>query len=67
MRRDLALRYLENPNNSMSRIADMFGFSMASSFTRWFISQFGMPPAAWRSAQKQSGLCAENAAVPKSF
>ncbi|WPN47483.1 MULTISPECIES: AraC family transcriptional regulator [unclassified Pseudomonas] len=67
VRRDLALRYLENPNNSMSRIADMFGFSMASSFTRWFINQFGMPPAAWRSAQKQSGLCAESAAAPKSF
>jgi AraC-like DNA-binding protein len=36
----------------MSSIADMFGFSMASSFTRWFVNQFGMPPAAWRSAQK---------------
>ena len=65
VRRDLALRYLENPNNSMSRIADMFGFSMASSFTRWFVNQFGMPPAAWRSAQKQPGLCAESAAVPE--
>jgi AraC-like DNA-binding protein len=30
----------------------MLGYSMASSFTRWFISQFGMPPATWR-AQKQ--------------
>jgi AraC-like DNA-binding protein len=54
VRRDLALRYLENPNHSLSRIADMFGFSMASSFTRWFINQFGMPPAAWRRAQKQA-------------
>ncbi|WP_027925338.1 AraC family transcriptional regulator [Pseudomonas sp. URMO17WK12:I12] len=54
VRRDLALRYLENPNHSMSSIADMFGFSMASSFTRWFINQFGMPPAAWRRAQKQA-------------
>ncbi|WP_339502537.1 AraC family transcriptional regulator [Pseudomonas silesiensis] len=67
VRRDLALRYLENPNNSMSRIADMFGFSMASSFTRWFVNQFGMPPAAWRSAQKQPGLCAESGAVPEPF
>ncbi|MNO01925.1 Helix-turn-helix domain protein [compost metagenome] len=46
------LRYLENPNYSLGRIADMLGYSMASSFTRWFITQFGMPPAAWR-AQKQ--------------
>jgi len=32
----------------------MLGYSMASSFTRWFITQFGMPPAAWRSAQKHT-------------
>ncbi|MGH8376159.1 MAG: helix-turn-helix domain-containing protein, partial [Pseudomonas sp.] len=53
VRRDLVLRYLDNPNYSLSRIADMLGYSMASSFTRWFISQFGMPPASWR-AQKQT-------------
>ncbi|MCY1276842.1 HTH-type transcriptional regulator VirS [compost metagenome] len=50
VRRDLVIRYLENPGYSLSRIADMLGYSMPSSFTRWFISQFGMPPAAWRTA-----------------
>ncbi|WPN31105.1 AraC family transcriptional regulator [Pseudomonas sp. P5_109] len=55
VRRDLVLRYLDNPNYPLSRIADMLGYSMASSFTRWFISQFGMPPAVWRSSQKQGG------------
>lgn len=54
VRRDLVLRYLENPHYSLGRIADMLGYAMASSFTRWFISQFGMPPATWR-AQKQPG------------
>ena len=54
VRRDLVLRYLDNPNYPLSRIADMLGYSMASSFTRWFITQFGMPPATWR-AQKQAG------------
>jgi AraC-like DNA-binding protein len=54
VRRDLVLRYLDNPNYSLGRIADMLGYSMASSFTRWFIAQFGMPPAAWRSAHKQA-------------
>ncbi|NBA96902.1 AraC family transcriptional regulator [Pseudomonas sp. R5(2019)] len=49
VRRDLAIRYLENPGYSLGRITDMLGYSMPSSFTRWFISQFGMPPAAWRS------------------
>jgi AraC-like DNA-binding protein len=52
VRRDLVLRYLENPSYPLSRIADMLGYSMASSFTRWFINQFGMPPAVWRSTHK---------------
>lgn len=63
VRRDLVLRYLDNPNYSLSRIADMLGYSMASSFTRWFISQFGMPPAAWRASHKQSK---GSAAAPES-
>ena len=49
VRRDLVIRYLENPGYSLGRIADMLGYSMPSSFTRWFIAQFGMPPAAWRA------------------
>ncbi|MDD2058684.1 AraC family transcriptional regulator [Pseudomonas sp. GD03860] len=49
VRRDLVIRYLENPNYSLGRIADMLGYSMPSSFTRWFIAQFGMPPATWRA------------------
>ncbi|VVN80312.1 AraC family transcriptional regulator [Pseudomonas fluorescens] len=54
VRRDLVLRYMENPNYSLGRIADMLGYSMASSFTRWFITQFGMPPASWRSTHKNA-------------
>ncbi|WP_095146490.1 AraC family transcriptional regulator [Pseudomonas sp. Irchel s3b6] len=54
VRRDLVLRYLENPSYSLGRIADMLGYSMASSFTRWFIAQFGMPPASWRSTHKNA-------------
>ncbi|SDS10217.1 AraC family transcriptional regulator [Pseudomonas oryzae] len=49
VRRDLVIRYLENPGYSLGRIADMLGYSMPSSFTRWFIAQFGMPPATWRA------------------
>jgi AraC-like DNA-binding protein len=49
VRRELVIRYMENPGYSLARIADMLGYSLPSSFTRWFISQFGMPPAAWRS------------------
>ncbi|MGH8467399.1 MAG: AraC family transcriptional regulator [Pseudomonas sp.] len=49
VRRDLVIRYLENPNYTLGRIADMLGYSMPSSFTRWFIAQFGKPPALWRA------------------
>ncbi|MFK0087367.1 AraC family transcriptional regulator [Pseudomonas sp. NPDC090755] len=49
VRRDLVVRYLENPSYSLGRIADMLGYSMPSSFTRWFIAQFGVPPATWRA------------------
>lgn len=50
VRRDLVMRYLENPSYSLGRIADMLGYSMPSSFTRWFIAQYGMPPASWRAS-----------------
>lgn len=53
-RRDLVLRYLENSNYSMGRIADMLGFSVATSLTRWFVTQFGLSPSAWRSAKKSA-------------
>ncbi|WP_449431920.1 AraC family transcriptional regulator [Pseudomonas putida] len=52
VRKDLVVRYLENPGYSLGRIADMLSYSMPSSFTRWFISQFGLPPAAWRIEHK---------------
>ncbi|MGF6590123.1 AraC family transcriptional regulator [Pseudomonas sp. 2835] len=53
VRRDLVIRYLENPAYSLGRIADMLGYSMPSSFTRWFIAQFGMPPATWRTQHER--------------
>ncbi len=55
VRCDLAARYMENPSYSLARIADLLGYSMPSSFTRWFAAQFGMPPAAWR-AQRNIAL-----------
>ena len=46
------MRYLQNSGYSLGHIADMLGYSMPSSFTRWFNAQFGMPPATWRSRNK---------------
>ena len=48
VRRELALRYVENPQYAMLRVAELLGYSSASTFTRWFSIQFGEPPLAWR-------------------
>lgn len=48
VRRDLIVRYLENRTYSMTRIAEMLGYGQLSSFTRWFVGQFGVSPTVWR-------------------
>jgi len=49
VRRDLVQRYMNNPGYSLARIGDLLGYSLPSSFTRWFAAQFGATPAAWRA------------------
>jgi len=48
VRRDLAQRYVGNPDYSLLRVAELLGYGSASSFTRWFSSQFGEAPVIWR-------------------
>jgi AraC-like DNA-binding protein len=48
VRRDLVQRYMQNPGYSMARIAGLLGYSVPSSFSRWFAAEFGATPAAWR-------------------
>jgi AraC-like DNA-binding protein len=50
VRRDLVQRYMQNPGYSMARIAGLLGYSVPSSFTRWFAAEFGATPASWRQA-----------------
>lgn len=52
VRRVLVLRYLRNPNYSLSQVSDILGYAMPSSFTRWFISQFGVSPTTWRNSHR---------------
>lgn len=54
VRRVLVFRYLKNPNYSLGQVSDILGYSMPSSFTRWFIGQFGISPLAWRNDNKTS-------------
>lgn len=49
VRRDLVQRYMNNPSYSLARIGDLLGYSLASSFSRWFATQFGDTPANWRA------------------
>ncbi|WP_332678394.1 AraC family transcriptional regulator [Brevundimonas sp.] len=49
VRRDLALRYIQNERYPLGRVAELLGYAMPSSFTRWFTAQFGMAPAQWRA------------------
>jgi len=49
VRRELASRYMENPQYSLARISEQLGYSTPSSFTRWFTSQFGVAPVTWRA------------------
>ena len=50
VRRELAARHLANPANSLTQVAGLLGYAQLSSFTRWFIAQFGAPPTRWRAA-----------------
>lgn len=54
VRRNLAVRYVQNPEIPMTRIADLLGYSTPASFTRWFTSQFGIPPSDWREQQQST-------------
>jgi len=62
-RRDLVVRYLRNSNQSITAVAELSGYAALSSFTRWFISEFGISPKKWRkimqardAARFESGL-----------
>lgn len=50
VRRELVQRYMNNPSYSLARIGELLGYSMPSSFSRWFAVQFGETPATWRNA-----------------
>ncbi len=53
---ELAMRYMKNPNNSIREIAELLGFRMPTSFTRWFISQYGVSPILWRKTEMKKFL-----------
>lgn len=52
-RRDLAIRYLDNSSHSITMVAQLTGYSSVSSFIRWFMAEFGMPPGQWRKVMRR--------------
>ncbi len=50
VRRELTMRYLENPALSITRLAGLVGYSSQSTFSRWFAAEFGRSPTEWRSS-----------------
>lgn len=52
VRREHSRRYLHASGLNLTYIAHALGYSCLSSFTRWFNSEFGMPPGQWRKEQR---------------
>src|SRR3954471_23719887 len=47
-RKDVAERFLKTSTQSIGFVAEMTGYSSTGAFTRWFASEFGNSPSAWR-------------------
>ena len=60
VRRDLTLRYLENPERALGDVSALVGFRSQSAFSRWFVAQFGMPAVEYR----QQHPSAQGTALP---
>jgi AraC-like DNA-binding protein len=65
VRRDLAVRYMSNPRYPLAHIAALLGYSVPSSFTRWFTAQFGMAPQAWRQSKGMKASAGRALIMPR--
>lgn len=54
IRKELAARYVFESNRSLTEVAELLGFTAASSFSRWYLGQFGSSAKDSR-AKAQSG------------
>jgi AraC-like DNA-binding protein len=52
VRRELALDYLTNSSLPLGEVAHLIGYATPSSFNRWFYSEFGLTPSAWRMGER---------------
>ena len=54
VRRALVVHHLSTNGTSMTAVAAMLGFFTSSSFSRWFVSEFGVPPRVWRAEEMRA-------------
>jgi len=52
VRRELASRYVGDPNRSLAEISELLGFGAPSAFSRWYRREFAASPSRARSAKK---------------
>jgi len=60
VRRGLAQQYLAGSTQPIIEISDILGYTAPTSFSRWFLGEFGSSPKDWRAAQLKTaaGLAA---------
>jgi AraC-like DNA-binding protein len=56
VRSELATRYIDNRDRSLTTTAELLGFSALSAFSRWFRAKFGCSVSQWRAAQLAAPL-----------
>ncbi len=54
VRRSIVVHHLSTGKASMTAIAAMLGFFTSSSFSRWFVMEFGVPPRIWRAEEARA-------------
>jgi AraC-like DNA-binding protein len=66
VRRELVVRHLLNAVHPLGSVGEMLGYASPAAFTRWFSSEFGMSPSAWRrhAGEEQATDSARDGALP---
>lgn len=60
VRRELVVRHLLNNVHSLATVGEMLGYTSPAAFTRWFSSEFGMSPSAWRRSSSDDPTPADS-------
>ena len=53
VRRELAERYVKEPNRSLAEVSSLLGFSAPSGFSRWYRQRFKEKPSERRARRKE--------------